>query len=153
MILFPIIDSLWMDIERYAIAPCLATIYLEAATSGLLKANFVWINAIHNKLVTHYYNNPWQFVTGMNIFVAFFLLLLLLTDNTPPAAASIPLIGKHKMVTPLDTSTLSSRVVEPYHHTTTTPTHHLTVKSLKQPCKYHQQVSRLFEGHWFPHFP
>jgi len=35
------------------------------------------------------------YVTGMNIFVAFFVLLLLLSESTPKAAESIPLIGKN----------------------------------------------------------
>ena len=34
------------------------------------------------------------FLSGMNIFVAFFVLLLLLAESTPKAAESVPLIGR-----------------------------------------------------------
>lgn len=35
-----------------------------------------------------------KYISGMNIFVAFFVLLLLLSESTPKAAENIPLIGK-----------------------------------------------------------
>ena len=51
------------------------------------------INIINEKYSTVSLRDNYHFITGMNIFVAFFVLLLLLSDSTPPAASAIPLIG------------------------------------------------------------